>query len=88
MVNIPSLLEKVRIVKRTHEPMLLAKPNVVGVGIGFRMKSGQSTDVVAIIVMVHQKLPANQLKDAERIPSEIEGIPVDVQEIGIIEAQS
>ena len=87
MAGDPPLLEKVKIVKRTYETMLLAKPNVVGVGIGYRIQDGQRTDNLAIIVMVSRKLPASQLEPAELIPTEIEGVPVDVQESGAIHAQ-
>ena len=87
MASNSSLLEKVKRVKRAHEKMLLAKPNVVGVGIGFRIQDGQQTEKIAIIVMVSIKLPAVQLKATELIPTEIEGVPVDVQERGEIRAQ-
>ena len=87
MAGVSSFFEKVKSVKRAHEPMLLAKPNVVGVGIGFRIQNGLRTENLAIIVMVSQKLPVVQLKATELIPTEIEGIPVDVQERGEIRAQ-
>jgi hypothetical protein len=87
MANNSSLLEKTKRVKRAHERMLLAKPNVVGVGIGYSVQNGRPTNKIAIVVMVSRKLPASQLKAAERIPTEIEGIPVDVQEKGEIHAQ-
>lgn len=87
MAGDPSPLEKVKIVKRTHETMLLAKPNVVGVGVGYSIQDGRRTDNVAIIVMVSRKLPVSQLEPAELIPTEIEGVPVDVQERGEIHAQ-
>jgi hypothetical protein len=79
--------ERIKAVKRSYEPMLLAKPNVVGVGIGYRIARGHQTDTAAIVVMVSRKLPANQLKPDELIPSTIEGVPVDVQETGALHAQ-
>ena len=87
MTESSSFLEKVKTVKRAHEAMLLAKPNVVGVGIGFRIQGRQHSKNIAIIVMVSIKLPASQLKADELIPTEIEGVPVDVQERGEIRAQ-
>ena len=80
--------DKVRAVKRAHEKMLLSKPNVVGVGVGFRVQAGQRTDSLAIVVMVNRKLPANQLTDDDLFPDEIEGVPVDVQERGELRAQA
>lgn len=87
MTSDPPTFEKAKAVKRAHEQSLLAKPNVVGVGIGFRVQKKRHTNVIAIIVMVSHKLPANQLKPAELIPTEIDGIPVDVQETGELQAQ-
>lgn len=86
MTDAPSF-ERIKAVKRANERMLLSKPNVVGVGIGYRVERGQQTDTVAIVVMVSRKLPANQLKPDELIPATIEGVPVDVQETGELRAQ-
>jgi hypothetical protein len=50
--------------------------------------AGKQTDMVALVVMVTQKLPDWQLAAEDVIPTEIEGVPVDVQEIGWLNAQS
>lgn len=72
-----------------HRDELLRKPNVVAVGIGF--PSGQA-DITApqrpgIVVSVTHKVAADQLTPDERIPRELEGIPVWVQEIGTPKAK-
>ncbi|OQX65245.1 MAG: hypothetical protein B5M51_01250 [Anaerolinea sp. 4484_236] len=79
--------EKVRAVKRAHEKALFSKPNVVGVGVGFRSRAGRRTDSMAIVVMVSRKLPASQLAAEDLLPQEIEGVPVDVQETGELKSQ-
>jgi hypothetical protein len=71
-------------VKARHEASLLAKANVVGVGVGFREQGGTLTDEVALVVNVTRKLPVTQLSPQDVIPDNIEGIPVDVRETGII----
>jgi hypothetical protein len=78
--------EKARYVRQSYRDMLLSKPHVVGLGIGFRKVGGQMTDEVALIVMVDKKLPEYQLKPGDQIPRELDGVPVDVQEIGQIRA--
>lgn len=78
--------ERVKAVKRAHEDELLSKPNVVGVGIGFRQTAGTTTSDLALVVMVSKKIPAAQLSDEDIIPKFIEGVPVDVQEVGEITA--
>ncbi len=74
-------------VKRRHEAELLRKPNVVGVGIGYRQRGGQPTNEVSIVVSVKKKVPAAQLKGGDQVPASIEGVPVDVVETGVIRAQ-
>jgi hypothetical protein len=75
-------------VKQLHEPALLAKANVLGVGVGLRQRSGMSETEVAVVVLVRRKIPAAQLAPQDRIPSEIDGVPVDVQEVGDVQARA
>jgi hypothetical protein len=78
--------ERVRSVKQAHEGELLGMPNVVGVGVGFRWIGGRPTDQPAIIVSVRRKVRADELTPEDMVPSELDGVPVDVQESGDIEA--
>jgi len=39
------------------------------------------------VVMVSHKIPPELLAPEERIPAEIDGVPVDVQEVGQIYSQ-
>ncbi len=73
-------------VKRKREKELMRKPNVVGVGVGFRTRGGKRADEVCIVVSVKRKLPASQLKGDDLIPLSIDGVPVDVIETGEIRA--
>ncbi len=75
-------------VKARHEARLMQKANVVGVGVGFREEGGKLTDQVALVVNVIRKLPKDQLAPEDLIPTEIEGVPVDVRETGEIRALS
>jgi hypothetical protein len=79
-------LQRVKQVKAAHEKSLLAKANVVGVGVGFRHKGSDFTDEVCIVVSVRQKVPSEQLPPGDRIPHQIDGVPVDVQVTGEIRA--
>ena len=80
-------IERIQAVKAAHEAELMAKANVVGVGIGFRQQQQTRTDEVVLVVMVEKKVPLSQLKPEDVIPSQIEGVPVDVQESGRIVPQ-
>ncbi len=75
-----------RRVREAHETELLRKANVVGVGVGLCPRQGQDSEEVGLIVLVHRKVPTELLDLADRIPSEIDGIPVEVREVGKFEA--
>jgi hypothetical protein len=79
-------MEKALAVKRRHERLLLKFPNVVGVGIGYKQVGGQLTDEIAIVVSVSRKLPAAQLRPGQGVPYRLEGVPVDVVEVGTLHA--
>jgi hypothetical protein len=79
-------IERVRAIKSRHEQELLQRPNVVGVGIGFKYVNGQPTGEVVLIVNVTEKKPLAELAAEDVIPAELEGIPVDVQEVGEVRA--
>ena len=81
-------IERARAVKEIYETELLGKPNVVGVGVGLRQTGGVVQNQVSLVVMVRHKLPTIQLAPEEVIPAELDGVPVDVQEVGDIGAQS
>jgi hypothetical protein len=68
--------------RRRHEDELLALPNVTAVGIGER--AGQAV----IKVYVSRKVPSSDLGPGERVPGSLEGHPVDVEEIGFVEAEA
>jgi hypothetical protein len=75
-------LEQMRVVKDLYEKDLMQIPNVVGVGIGLREREGELTDEPVIVVSVVEKSPMSQIDPQELIPSELDGVPVDVQAVG------
>jgi len=87
MDNITSDVDHARSIKQKYQDALMSKANVVGVGIGFRQRSGKRTGEVALVVMVEKKVAASALSEEDLVPSELEGVPVDVQEVGRIRAE-
>lgn len=81
------LYRRIRRVKQRHEAMLLRKANVVGVGIGLRHCGGQPTTEPVLVVSVTHKVPLAELPPQDRIPRELDGVPVDVQAIGTPRAE-
>jgi hypothetical protein len=74
--------QRVERILRQNEKDLMAKANVVGVGIGYRERTLQPTQEISLIVLVSKKLPRALLAAKDIIPLEIDGVPVDVKEVG------
>ena len=75
---------KVAAVLARHDTELMAYPHVVAVADGICTREGQPTGEACIVVYVDRKLPEDQLEEGARLPSEIDGVPVDVVEVGEI----
>ena len=56
--------------------------NVVGVGIGERLVDGRPTGTLAIKIFVRIKYPKEQITDSDRLPADVLGIPIDVEQVG------
>ena len=73
-------------VKARYESRLLKKANVVSIGIGYRERRGKLTDEVVLVVNVSSKMPRSQLAGDDVVPGVIEGVPIDVREVGQMKA--
>src|SRR3989454_8897280 len=56
--------------------------NIVGVGIGEKIKGGQPTGTDAVRVYVNRKFPKAQIPQPQLVPAAIRGVPTDVVETG------
>src|SRR5262245_16912757 len=65
---------------------LLQRLAIVGVALGHKVTGGVDTGDRAIVVLVERKLPLSELSPQEVVPTEISGIPTDVQEVGVLRA--
>jgi len=77
-------LEQITDVQVKYVDTLMTLVNVIGVGIGFAKVSGDYTEQMALIVMVEHKVPETDLPPTDVVPREIEGVRVDVQEVGAL----
>ena len=75
-------IEKIAALQDKYNPKLLAYPNVVGVGIGWRQRQDKTTDELCLVVMVKEKLPPEKLPPGGLLPRELESIGIDVIETG------
>ncbi len=81
-----SEVDEIRVVREKHEASIMAKKNVVGLGVGYKETKGVKTDRMALVVMVSKKVSAEELKKGDLIPAEVEGVITDVIEVGEIVA--
>jgi len=56
--------------------------NLVGVGLGVKWSNGQPTGKTALLALVSQKLPKDELSSEDMIPAKINEMPTDVLAIG------
>jgi len=60
----------------------LRKPRVLNLAVSTKFVDGEDTGRECITAYVSEKIPRNLLAPEEIIPSEIEGVPTDVVELG------
>ena len=76
---------KIAEVRARREGELLRYPHVVGVTDGIRTRQGKPTGEHCLVVLVERKVPETELDRGDMLPREIDGVPVDVVEVGKIE---
>ena len=80
--NLDAQIARATEIQARYAELLLSKAHVIGVGVGFAQKDGMPTREVALVVMVDEKLPAAQLAPDDLLPTELDGVRVDVQATG------
>lgn len=79
--NIPDVEQLQRLVAAERE-RLVSDPNVIGVGLGPKIREGERVPGVALIYLVKRKYPDEEaMREAgtEPLPSEVKGFMTDVQ---------
>lgn len=79
-------LAKAKNVKRAHAGELLRKRNVVGVGLGHRIRRGEDTGELSLVVSVTRKEPLAALTPQDRVPQTVDDMRTDVVETGVLRA--
>lgn len=79
--------ERAKAVQEKYNDELMAKPHVVGTAVGLRMRQGHYTGEVAVVVLVNKKVSEGELEPEDKLPKELDGVPVDVVETGEFVAQ-
>ena len=80
------LIKEAIAVKQQYLDKLFTMPNVVGIGIGYKVANGVVTNELAITISVSKKFASAQLAGSDLIPKLIGSIKTDVVETGIFKA--
>lgn len=78
----------IKTIKKSQEFGFLKKANVNAVSIGYKKVQGKETPQLCIVVGVSKKLPENQLCQNDIITKSLDGVPIDIVELGNIKALS
>ncbi len=65
-----------------YRSQLFQLKNVVGIGYGIKEKNGEQTGDDAIVILVKEKQPREELSKQDLIPQAVENYKTDVQEVG------
>ncbi|GAB4372633.1 MAG: hypothetical protein Kow0042_16020 [Calditrichia bacterium] len=79
-------IEEVRSLMKAVRKELMAKPNVVATGVGYKISGGKKTTELALICSVDTKKSKESLLASELIPAQIQNVPTDVIPTGPIYA--
>jgi len=77
---------EIQLVKARHLDTLLSKPNVIGVGLGYKVRKGVKTSELCLVTLVRQKMPLEGLPPDALVPRQVDGIVTDVIQVGDVRA--
>jgi hypothetical protein len=72
--------------KEAHKAEILAKPNVVGVGVGYKVRGPEQAPELSVVTLVRQKIAVDGLHPDDLVPRRVNGVPTDVVEVGELRA--
>lgn len=81
-------VSQARRAQSAHATALLALPNIVGVGVGFRERGGRLTNEICVVALARRKIASAGMAPDLRVPAAVDGVPTDVREVGDLKAHA
>ena len=84
------IAERVRAVHRIQQEMqatLMRTQNVVGHAIGYKVSRGVTTEELALVALVREKISPAHLPSSQMLPRQVDDVPLDVVAVGNVVAQ-
>jgi hypothetical protein len=72
--------------KEAHKAEIMAKPNVVGVGVGYKERGDGQTRELSVVTLVERKIAKDGLDPGALVPRQVNGVPTAVIEVGELRA--
>ena len=79
-------IENIKAIQTRHTDQLMSLPNVIGISIGQREPEEDQDGDYVIVVLVDRLRDNENVPMEERIPNELDGVPVLVRQVGTFEA--
>lgn len=79
-------IAQIRSLKQQYLPALFTRRNVIGCGIGYKIREGVQTHELSLVVSVTHKVHSSALAPVDLIPAQLDGVPTDVVELGVLRA--
>ena len=73
-------------VQAKYSEELMQRAHVQGTAVGLAKVDGKLTQIIAVVALVDEKLPESELAPEDICPKQLEGVRVDVQEVGVLRA--
>ncbi len=73
---------EIRPALRAARDELLARPNVVATGVGYKISNGVRTGEIGIVCSVTHKVPVSELRAQDLVPETVNGVRTDVVATG------
>lgn len=80
------MLIQAKRIKEAHTFDLLSKRNVIGVGLGYKVREGVKTKDLGLVVSVTHKMDPSALAAEDLVPEVLDGFKTDVVETGKLRA--
>jgi hypothetical protein len=78
--------EEARAAAQRYRREILGKPNVVGVGYGYKERQGRRTAELCVVALVRVKIPKAGLAARDMVPSQLDNVMTDVIQVGELRA--
>lgn len=73
-------------VQAKYSEELMQRAHVQGTAVGLAKVGGKLTQIIAVVALVDEKVPESELAPEDICPKQLEGVRVDVQEVGVLRA--